>query len=130
MNEWPRRNSIDKLIPAELAIRNAILAVEESGCDVRLTQAVTLLGEACDKVADFVDGVPAVDTSSVIQERDAAIKAVKAFMFIQQSNAGRNPHREGTNAHRAFDLGMAVLRMPCADSVELFRPSEDSLVST
>ena len=44
------------MVPAELAIRAALLAVEDAGCDVLLTEAVILLGEAQDKVADFVDG--------------------------------------------------------------------------
>jgi hypothetical protein len=47
------------MTPAELAIRNAMLAVEEAGCDVQLTDAVTLLAQARDKVADFVDKKPA-----------------------------------------------------------------------
>lgn len=51
----PRRNRIDKLTPAELAIRNAMIAVEELPADVRLTEAVVLLGQAQSKVADYVD---------------------------------------------------------------------------
>lgn len=51
----PRRARIDKMTPAELAIRDAILAVEEVGCGVLLTEAVVLLGQAKDKVADYVD---------------------------------------------------------------------------
>jgi len=57
MSEAPRRFYIDKMIPAELAIREAMLKVEELGADIRLTKAVTLLGEAGDKVADFIDGI-------------------------------------------------------------------------
>lgn len=52
-----RRNRIDLMTPAELAIREAMLRVEEAGADVRLTDAVVLLGEARDAVADFVDHV-------------------------------------------------------------------------
>ncbi len=52
----PRRNRVDKMTPAELAITKAMESVEEAGCDTRLTEAVILLGEARDKVADFVDG--------------------------------------------------------------------------
>jgi hypothetical protein len=47
------------MVPAELAIREAMVAVEEMGCDTRLTDAVNLLHKAQDAVADFVDGVPA-----------------------------------------------------------------------
>ncbi len=55
--EIPRRNRLDKLTPAETAIMEAMRAVEEAGADVRLTDAVVLLGRARDRVADFVDGV-------------------------------------------------------------------------
>lgn len=52
---FPRRNRIDHYVPAETAIRNAVLAVEVMPADVRLTEAVILLGQAQEKVADFVD---------------------------------------------------------------------------
>lgn len=55
IDDVPRRCRVDLMHPAELAIRNAVLAVEEIGCDVRLTEAVILLQEARDKVADYVD---------------------------------------------------------------------------
>jgi hypothetical protein len=54
---FPRRNQVEKLTPAELAIREAVCVVELAGCDTRLTDAVNLLAQARDKVADFVDGV-------------------------------------------------------------------------
>lgn len=56
--EPPRRIRIDLFTPAEKAIWDAVQAVEAAGCDVRLTNAVILLGKARDLVADFVDGVP------------------------------------------------------------------------
>lgn len=55
--EPPRRICIDRLTPTELAIREALIAVEKLPPDVRLTEAVVLLGKAQDKVADYVDGV-------------------------------------------------------------------------
>jgi uncharacterized protein with PIN domain len=60
--EIPRRNRIDQYTPAETAIRAAKLAVEASGCHILLTDAVVLLGQAQDKVADFVDGQDATQT--------------------------------------------------------------------
>lgn len=63
--EWPnakpegaRRADIDRYVPAETAIRGAMLAVEAMPADERLTDAVMLLSRAKDAVADFVDGVP------------------------------------------------------------------------
>lgn len=55
MNDFPRRNKLDELTPAEKAIYDAIQEVEKVGADVLLTDAVILLGQAKDKVADYVD---------------------------------------------------------------------------
>ena len=55
--EQPRRCYLDFAVPAETAIREAMLRVEAMPADERLTAAVILLGEAKDRVADFVDGV-------------------------------------------------------------------------
>ena len=52
----PRRIRVDLMTPAELAIRHAMLAVENVGADVLLTDAVNLLQQAREKVADYVDG--------------------------------------------------------------------------
>lgn len=52
----PRRICLDKMTAAELAIVEAVRVVEQVGADVRLTEAVNLLQQARDKVADFVDG--------------------------------------------------------------------------
>ena len=54
-DDIPRRSRIDLMTPAELAIRNAMIAVEEAGADKLLTEAVILLGYAREKVADYVD---------------------------------------------------------------------------
>lgn len=62
-NEIPRRIQLQLLTPAELAIRNAVIAVEEAGCDPLLTDAVVLLQSARDNVADFVDGRKRLEVS-------------------------------------------------------------------
>lgn len=51
----PRRIRIDLYTPAETAIKNAVDAVEMTGAHPLLTDAVILLGQAKDKVSDFVD---------------------------------------------------------------------------
>jgi len=53
----PRRIDMLRWTPAERAIYEAIQAVEALPPDVRLTDAVILLGQAQTKVADFVDGI-------------------------------------------------------------------------
>jgi len=58
MNAMPRRNQVLKWSAAEHAIYAAVQAVEALGADVRLTEAVVLLQEAREKVADYIEGVP------------------------------------------------------------------------
>lgn len=53
--QFPRRATLERMTPAELAIREAILAVEAAGCHPLLTDAVALLMQAQSTVADFVD---------------------------------------------------------------------------
>lgn len=54
-NKIPRRNSLDLLKPAELAIRTAMEQVELLGASPALTDAIMKLNEASELVADFVD---------------------------------------------------------------------------
>jgi hypothetical protein len=54
----PSRIDQHLMSPAELAITAAMVAVEEAGASVALTDAVTLLAKACDRVADHVEGIP------------------------------------------------------------------------
>ena len=56
MEDFPRRNQLDKCTPAELAIYKAMEEVEKVGADVKLTNAIIKLQEAKELVADFVDG--------------------------------------------------------------------------
>lgn len=53
--ETPRRNRLDLNTPAEKAIFDAMQEVEMAGADVKLTEAVILLGKARNLVADYVD---------------------------------------------------------------------------
>jgi hypothetical protein len=53
--EIPRRFRLDQQVPAELAIRDAMLRIEEMPADPLLTEAVVLLEQARSKVADWVD---------------------------------------------------------------------------
>jgi hypothetical protein len=53
--DWPRRASVPHMVPAELAIRDALVSVEKAGAHPLLTDAVNLLSQAREKVADFVD---------------------------------------------------------------------------
>jgi hypothetical protein len=53
----PRRIRIDLMTPAETAIHVAMREVEKAGADVRLTDAIVLLQQAREKVADYHDEV-------------------------------------------------------------------------
>ena len=62
MKQFPRRNNLSLCTPAELAIFKAMQEVEKVGADVKLTDAIVLLGKAKDCVSDFIDGVTAIDS--------------------------------------------------------------------
>lgn len=55
INEFPRRNRLDRNTKSELSIHEAIQEVENLGADERLTTAVNLLGQAKDLVSDYID---------------------------------------------------------------------------
>ena len=55
MNNIPRRVRLDHSTVAELAIRTAVYEVEKLGAHPLLTDAVILLDQAREKVADYVD---------------------------------------------------------------------------
>ena len=54
-HEFSRRVRLDLNETAEIAIHNAIVEVEKMGADILLTEAINLLSQARDKVADYVD---------------------------------------------------------------------------
>lgn len=54
-NKFPRRFCVYLLTPAEKAVYDAVQAVESVGADVRLTDAVNLLSQAREKLADYFD---------------------------------------------------------------------------
>jgi len=55
---FPTRSDMTLMSEAERAITEAMRKVEEAGCSVALTDAVTLLGQARDRVADHEEGSP------------------------------------------------------------------------
>lgn len=58
---FPRRSRTNLWCPAEKAIQAAVDAVEEAGADLLLTDAVNLLIQARDKVADWYESQPTKD---------------------------------------------------------------------
>lgn len=72
-----RRAYIDKLTPAERAIRDAMVAVEAiPGGHVLLTEAISLLQRAKDKVGDYVD-----------QQRDAGNAETEFAWVIERGDS-------------------------------------------
>jgi hypothetical protein len=81
----PRRCRLDLLTPVELIIRSTIDAVEHLGADVRLTDAVVLLSQAGDKVADFIEATPALASSPGL-DRDAYL--LQALLLLGRPHEG------------------------------------------
>lgn len=55
LSDIPRRARLDQNTPAELQIRACVDTVESLGAHTLLTDAVNLLAQAREKVADYVD---------------------------------------------------------------------------
>lgn len=51
----PRRICIDLLTPPEVTLYKALQAIEEAGADPLLTDAVVLIQQAREKVAEYID---------------------------------------------------------------------------
>ena len=54
-DKFPRRSCIYLLTPAEKAVYDAMQEVEKVGADVRLTDAIILLSQTREKLADYFD---------------------------------------------------------------------------
>lgn len=54
-DSWPRRASVQHMTAAEKAIYDAMAEVERVGAHIWLTDAITLLSQARERVADYVD---------------------------------------------------------------------------
>lgn len=55
VNNFPRRHSLYRMTKEEIAIFNLIQEIEAMGCHAILTDVVVLLGQAKDRLSDFVD---------------------------------------------------------------------------
>lgn len=61
MHDIPRRIRLDLLTPEELAIYNMVVEIEKLGAHPLLTEVVILLGQARDRLADWVELPPSAD---------------------------------------------------------------------
>lgn len=107
-NNFPRRDSLHKLEPAERAIWDAMQAVEAMPADPRLTDAVNLLKGAGEKVADFIDKVPtSLENAAPAVLGDHGPKGeIKRGSYVREAY----PLRYGLLAMlQAFDPGDALL---------------------
>jgi len=81
-DEIKRRNRLDLMSPAELAIFNAMQEVEKTGADERLTEATILLDKARGAVADFIDNVKRPVEQP---EKSAEAKITEGYELIPMS---------------------------------------------
>jgi len=77
-NGVPRRDRLDLNCDAETMIRSVMLAVEHLGADPLLTDAIVLLGQARNKVADFVERCDVCDGARRV--KSSSPDKDKAFM--------------------------------------------------
>ena len=95
----PRRNQMQQWCEAEHKIQDAVDAIERMGADLRLTDAVVLLGAARDRVADFVESVEGRRTVLGFPTVTADdIRAVRQFI----RNSGGLPDEDVEDAAAIF----------------------------
>lgn len=128
-DSFPRRICMDEWTPAELAIHEAVQAVEEAGADVRLTRAVILLQRARESVADYVDGAPR-DEGGAPPEEDMLstdTRAALAEQLTRMAREGEFAFEHGEHAvltHYRIDVLLAAAR-----ALRLAAESEDALAA-
>lgn len=82
----PRRIRLDQMHPAELAIVNAIQEIEKMEADVELTNSQTILQQARDRLADYLDTKHGKFTSlAALQSRAGEVTAVELINRIEES---------------------------------------------
>lgn len=84
-NGIPRRSRIDLFTPVETTIWQTIQAVEGLGAHTLLTEAVILLQQAKDKVADYVEleevGTEALQSSNIQQPSTSTRTDLDEYLF-------------------------------------------------
>ncbi|QEL18512.1 hypothetical protein [Limnoglobus roseus] len=96
-----RRCRIDLYTPTETAIREAMLAVERAGCHPLLTEAVCLLEQAKNKVADFVEMPEQSDANDTVADAEWLGRAG----FRQCPIEGRVERRISGRQWVVYDMG-------------------------
>ncbi len=64
ISKFPRRNDTLQMTPEELAIRDVIHRIESLGAHPLLTEVVTLMSQAKDKLADWIETTPMYGSNS------------------------------------------------------------------
>lgn len=97
-NGFPRRIRVDLMTSAERAVRDAVEAVEAVGAHPRLTDAVVLLSDVQNAVADGVEALGLTQPASasrtpaapLSEEREVALAAIeKAHQMVSDLCARR-----------------------------------------
>jgi hypothetical protein len=107
-----RRNRIDQATLAETAIRNAVDSVEAAGAHPLLTDAVVLLGQALDRVADFVDGVAPKDTHGEYDDEDALSKVWDQEPILKFFKYKHLPEKLRTISERFAWQATRIIELP------------------
>lgn len=101
--------------PAETAIREAMLAVEAAGASPALTDAITLLGKARDRVADHVEERPApVGQRAMPHAERRLLLLIAAWVSAQMAHAGDHHHEDEIDraAHEILDANPGCMAEP------------------
>lgn len=129
-----RRCDVTLDTPAETAIRAAIAAVEAAGCHTLLTDAVILLGEAKDKVSDFVEldeaPAPVPKPVRVVAHTNRVLTTEEAAAELDAMMEGPALKRQVAALRQQLAThaeAIATLRMALA-AVQAHKPTEAAVI--
>ncbi len=105
-HDIPRRVDRSRHTPAEVAITEAMAAVEAAGADARLTDAIVLLTEARDAVAEFVDNEPRGKWNNRVPSLKLELEEVRA----DRNRVGMEVRREWMGKTEALAKERDALR--------------------
>lgn len=107
--DMARRGTIQRFtVPPSVRLLHALerayynLPVRISMCHMNDNPLPDQVHEDAAKVAES-------EFHRLMGNRDELLLAVQAYLFTEQSQAGRNPHRSGTNKRRAFELAQTAM---------------------
>lgn len=99
-------NNETKYTPGPYSVEDRISSGQ--GCDINAV--IPRMSNNQLRIATVVPWANCKDNAALFSAAPDMLTALETYMFLEQTNAGLNPHPVGTNRHKAFELGRAAIK--------------------